>query len=189
MTPHRTSSPWPLIALIAAQAVCLAVFLWDAVLDGGRLGALWPLDWHFMVEAGAVLGLAAGIVVEMVVLMRMLARQDRLQHQVTMASAAFHDVIDAHFGRWGLTASESDVAWFTVKGLGIAEIAALRGTAEGTVKSHLNAIYRKSGAGGRGELLSLLLDDLMADPARADRARADRAGTPRAADAVQAAGR
>jgi DNA-binding CsgD family transcriptional regulator len=99
------------------------------------------------------------------VLLRLLARKAHLERQVSMAASALHDVIDAHFRDWGLTASEADVAWFTVKGLSIADIARLRGSAEGTVKSHLNAIYRKAGVANRGELLSLLIEDLMEDPA------------------------
>lgn len=159
---HRLSqSPWPLMALILAQSLCAGVFLWDVVLDGGRLPALWPLDWHFAVEAAAVLGLIAGIALEIRMLLRLLARKAHLERQVSAAASALHDVIDAHFSDWGLTVAEADVAWFMVKGLPIAEIAQLRGTAEGTVKSHLNAIYRKAGVAGRGELLSLLIDDLM----------------------------
>ncbi len=37
----------------------------------------------------------------------------------------------------------------------------MRGSAEGTVKSHLNAIYRKSGTANRGELLSSIIDTLI----------------------------
>lgn len=162
MMARLADNPWALIALILAQGVCAGIFLWDVVLDGGRLPALWPLDWHFAVEAAAVLGLITGIVFEIRVLLRLMARKAHLERQVSMAAGALHDVIEAHFRDWGLTASEADVAWFTVKGLPIAEIARLRGSAEGTVKSHLNAIYRKAGVGNRGELLSLLIEDLMA---------------------------
>jgi DNA-binding NarL/FixJ family response regulator len=63
-----------------------------------------------------------------------------------------------------LTPSEADVANFLVKGLGIAEIAQMRGSAEGTIKSHLNSIYRKSGTHNRGEVLSLIIDSLMDRP-------------------------
>lgn len=159
-----SENPAAVAALILAQAACAGVFLYDVVLDGGELTRLWPLDWHFVVEAGAVLGLIAGIAFEIRVLLRLLARKAHLERQVSMAASALHDVIDAHFRGWGLTASEADVAWFTVKGLPIAEIARLRGSAEGTVKSHLNAIYRKAGVTNRGELLSLLIEELMGGP-------------------------
>ena len=79
-----------------------------------------------------------------------------------MAGAAIAEVIEAHFAEWALTPAEHDIANFLVKGLSIAEIAQVRGSAEGTVKSHLNAIYRKSGSQNRGELLAQILDSLMA---------------------------
>ncbi|WP_277823338.1 helix-turn-helix transcriptional regulator [Roseicyclus marinus] len=167
-----SENPAALAALILAQGVCAGVFLFDVVLDGGELTRLWPLDWHFAVEAAAVLGLIAGIAFEIRVLLRLLARKAHLERQVSMAASALHDVIDAHFLAWGLTASEHDVAWFTVKGLPIAEIARLRGSADGTVKSHLNAIYRKAGVTNRGELLSLLIEDLMDGADRAPPASA-----------------
>lgn len=72
-------------------------------------------------------------------------------------------MIEDHFHTWGLTRSELDIAWFTVKGFSMAEVARLRGSAEGTVKSHLNAIYRKAGVTSRDELLSLLIEDLMGE--------------------------
>jgi DNA-binding CsgD family transcriptional regulator len=159
-----SENPMALGTLILAQMACAGIFLWDVVLVGGALQTLWPLDWYFSVEAAAVLGLIAGIAFEVRVLLRLLARKAHLERQVSMAASALHDVIDAHFRDWGLTASEADVAWFTVKGLSIADIARLRGSAEGTVKSQLNAIYRKAGVANRGELLSLLIEDLMEDP-------------------------
>lgn len=58
----------------------------------------------------------------------------------------------------------ADVARFLIKGCEIAEIARLRGTAEGNVKAHLNAIYRKSGVSGRAALVSLLIENLMEQP-------------------------
>ena len=57
------------------------------------------------------------------------------------------------------------MALFTIKGLSIQEIAALRNTSEGTVKAQSNAIYRKSGVSGRAQLLSLFLDTLLAEDA------------------------
>ena len=56
------------------------------------------------------------------------------------------------------------MAWFTIKGLPIAEIARLRQTSEGTVKAQSNAIYRKAGVNGRTQLLSLFLEDLIDAP-------------------------
>ena len=44
---------------------------------------------------------------------------------------------------------------------GALKSAKLRGSAEGTIKTHLNAIYRKSGVTGRAQLVSILIEDLM----------------------------
>lgn len=69
--------------------------------------------------------------------------------------------IDARFEDWRLTPAERDVAWFTMKGLSIGEIAAMRGTSEGTVKAQGNAIYRKAGVAGRVQLLAAFMDELL----------------------------
>ena len=100
--------------------------------------------------------------IETRILMWLLRRKAHLEESLNAAQAAVQDVIDAEFANWGLTPAELDVATnFLVKGLSTAEIAAMRGSAEGTVKAQLNAIYRKSGTGNRAELMSLLIDTMM----------------------------
>lgn len=158
------SRPLFLVLLITAQVLCAAVFLMDVVRDGFDAGLRDFLMGHFAIEAVAVVALIAGILFEILVLRTLLQSKAHLERQVTLAAQAFHAVIEAHFDSWTLTPSERDIAHFTVKGCSIAEIAVLRGSAEGTVKSHLNAIYRKAGVGNRGELLSLLIEDLMESP-------------------------
>nr|WP_281168869.1 helix-turn-helix transcriptional regulator [Salipiger mucosus] len=93
--------------------------------------------------------------------MRLLRRKAHLERQLSLAAGAFHEIAEAQFRQWRLTPSEQDVAMFTLKGLSIPEIAQMRGSAEGTVKSHLNAIYRKAGVTGRGAFLSHFIEDLM----------------------------
>lgn len=73
----------------------------------------------------------------------------------------FAHTIEERFSDWELTPAEKDVAWFTVKGLSIGEIAAVRGTSEGTVKAQGNAIYRKAGVAGRVQLLAAFMDELI----------------------------
>jgi DNA-binding CsgD family transcriptional regulator len=113
--------------------------------------------------------LVAAIVIETRWLLWLLRRKAHLERSVSVARSAVQDVIEQHFVQWGLTPAEADVANFLVKGMSISEIATLRGGAEGTVKSHLNGIYRKSGTAGRGELMALILDGLIGvqDPQRA----------------------
>jgi DNA-binding CsgD family transcriptional regulator len=148
-------------ALIFVQVLCVGFFVMDLAGDLARL----PLkDWftaHQTMELFANLGLAAGIMFETTYLVRLLRRQAHAERALSVASGALHEVMEGYFAEWNLTPSEADVAAFTIKGYGIAEIAGLRGSAEGTVKTHLNAIYRKSGLSGRGQLVSILIEDLL----------------------------
>jgi len=163
----ETSARWPLglAALVAAQVFCAVFFLIDVVED---FRAAPGAGWHLTIEFFATLCLIAAIVFEIGVILRILRRQAHLERSVSIASSAMQDVIDAYFEAWKLTPTEQDVATFLVKGLSISEIAALRGSAEGTIKSHLNSIYRKSGTRSRGDLLSCLIEDLMGAPKPSD---------------------
>lgn len=160
-------TPLPLVLLIAAQSACAAFFLLDVLSDGIELG--WPpfTHWHFVVESIAALGLIAAVVYESRMLMDFLRRETHLKQQLGLAAGAFHEIVTQHFETWGLTPSEQDVALLTLKGLAIPEIAVLRGNAEGTVKAHLGAIYRKAGVNGRGAFLALFIEELMSAPAPA----------------------
>jgi DNA-binding CsgD family transcriptional regulator len=168
---ERCSPVWPLTILILFQGVCSAVFLGDVVTDLG------PQPWSAIfaakniAEVAATLGLALGLVFEGFVLLRLLRRQAHLQQSLTAAGMALSDLMQQYFVTWGLTPTEIDVAAFTIKGCSIAEIATLRGSAEGTIKTHLNAIYRKSGVTGRAQLVSVLVEDLLQTPLIGPQAR------------------
>ena len=149
-----------LFGLIVVQFFCAVFFIGDVVADyramGGFTGGV-----HFWFEVLAALSLLVTIAFEAGLLMRMLRRAAHLQGRLAVTKLAVYEVIEAEFEAWKLSPAEADVASFLVKGFGIAEIATLRGSAEGTVKAHLNAIYRKSGAHSRGDVLSLLIDRLL----------------------------
>jgi DNA-binding CsgD family transcriptional regulator len=151
-------------ALLAFQIFCAAIFVWDVSAD--LFGAGWSLlsDLHLLPEVLAVVGLGLAIIFVGVVLRQMLARQKQLEQGLSVASGALSKLMDNYFATWGLTPTEAAVATFTIKGYSIAEIAALRQSAEGTVKTHLNAIYRKAEVSGRAQLVSLLIEDLMREP-------------------------
>jgi len=153
--------PVLIMALIAAQVVCALVFFVDVMRDVADLGG--P-DWSMLPEVLASLALFFGIAFETVFLVYLLRRKTSLERSVGLASSALHGVIENHFDEWKLTASERDVATLMVKGLRIAEIAGARGSAEGTVKAQLNAIYRKSNARNRAEVLSHIMDSLIDKP-------------------------
>jgi DNA-binding CsgD family transcriptional regulator len=157
----KTRLPALIMALIAAQVVCALVFFVDVTRDMAELGGA---DWGLLPEALASLALFVGIAFEAVYLVHLLRRKASLERSVGLASSALQGVIDSHFDEWKLTASERDVAGLMVKGLSISEIAGVRGSAEGTVKAHLNAIYRKANARNRAEVLSHIMDTLIDKP-------------------------
>ncbi len=166
--PKESREGMVLIGLILFQSACTVFFLADVTQDLRDLGWASVTSLHIMPELAATLGLVSGIVFQALYLARVLRRQAMMERGISLAQGALADLMAAHFAAWGLTPSEADVANFTVKGYSIAEIATLRGSREATVKTHLNAIYRKAGVAGRGQLVSLLIEDLMRGPITPD---------------------
>lgn len=123
-------------------------------------------------EAVATVGLICGIFFEAKYLRDLLRRNQLAEQNIRIASGALSDVIDEYFLNWGLTPSESDVALFAIKGMTNAEIAGLRNSSEGTIKAHLNAVFRKAGVTGRNQLVSILIEDLMGSPLLASKVAA-----------------
>ena len=163
MTPLSRLSPSvrPLVGLMVFQSLTTIFFAVDAVHDLAAGGADWR---HMLPEAAAVCCLILGIVFEAIALRWLVAREARLSQGLRVASGALSEIMEAYFQSWLLTPAERDVATFVIKGFSIAEIAELRGSAEGTIKTHLNSIYRKAGVPGRAQLVSLLVEDLMNAP-------------------------
>ena len=158
----EATAVWPVVALIVVQSLCTVIFIGDVASDivpQGFAGLIKPAS---LSELAASTGLLLGLVFEGIVLWLLLGRHQRMAQSLSVASGALSDLMAGYFRTWALTPTEADVAAFTIKGYSIAEIAALRGSAEGTIKTHLNAIYRKSGTGGRAQLVSVLVEDLFA---------------------------
>ena len=167
MKTHTIDGPKAIIALIAVQVICTAFFLWDVVNDirNAPPGSLFRS--YLSIELLAALSLIFAVLFEIRYLRVLLHQKAHLEKQVSIAAGAFHDVMQAQFDDWNLTPAERDVVGFVIKGMSIVEIADLRGSAEGTIKSQLNAIYRKAGVPGRGALQGTLLDDLLSAPHQA----------------------
>lgn len=159
--PQTDRTPHILSLLIAAQLFCSGFFLFDLVQDFAGAGSAFISETHLYVEALAVVVLLLSAFFEARYVLRLVRRKAHLETSLSLASAAVQDVIDAHFEAWGLSPAEQDVATFLVKGLSTAEIAGIRGNAEGTVKAHLHNIYRKSGTRNRAEVLSVVIDSLI----------------------------
>ncbi len=151
----------PLALLILFQAACAAYFVYDITRDA--LGAGLSYD-GLLPELLATAGLVMGILFEVRWLLGLLRKQQHMQQGLNVAAGALADLMDEYFKQWNLTAAEQDVATFVIKGYSITETAGFRGSAEATVKTHLNSIYRKAGVPGRAQLVSLLVEDLLRAP-------------------------
>jgi len=147
----------PSLFLVAAalQIGCGAVFVIDVISE-------WKeLSLHGIVEVLAVLGLAIGAFLALREYRTLLRRNTKVERELNVASGAFQEVIEHHFDRWGLTLAERDVALFLIKGLSIADVAAMRVTRDGTIKAQSAAIYRKAGVSSRSELISVMVEELI----------------------------
>lgn len=156
-----------ILLMVLVQAVGGMFFISDIALSALGIERQ-PIDWQLreFMEIGAAVALLIGLVMSGVLLAQSQVRLGRAEARLRRASSAFMEVLESHFTQWGLTPAERDVAFFVLKGFSTAEIAAFRKTSEGTVKAQTNAIYRKAGVTGRGQLMSVFIDDLLADDLR-----------------------
>jgi DNA-binding CsgD family transcriptional regulator len=162
--PWRVPLAAALVLIVGVQIVCALFFVWEV--GASVLGVRRePMSWQAreLTELGAAVGLLLGVGFGGALLARVIRRNRVVEGRLRQVSSAFAELLEQRFAQWGLTPSERDVAWFTIKGLTIADIARLRQTSEGTVKAQSNAIYRKAGVGSRAQLLSLFIEDLIED--------------------------
>lgn len=166
MEPGKQSKKlrYALVVLIIIQTFCSVFFVYDVLIDIVNHISNRVDNIHLFVEIVATIGLALAIFFEIAYLRSLLERNAQIERGMRVATGALHDVIEEYFSDWGLTPSERDVALFTIKGLSISEIAEMRDSRDGTIKAHLNGIYRKADVSGRGQLISLLVEDLIAKP-------------------------
>lgn len=126
------------------------------------LGAGWVI--HEIVSLITLLGFVTGGVLIARSSRKVMARNAEVETHLRTARGELFAVLDQKFDSWELSGAERDVALLTVKGMSVAEIAELRDTSQGTVKSQNNSIYRKAGVKSRTQLLSALIDELLIEP-------------------------
>ena len=87
------------------------------------------------------------------------------------------EAVAAQFRAWDLTPAEAEVAALMLRGMSTKEIARSRRTSAATIRQQAQAVYRKSGLGGRAELAAFFLEDVFG-------LDSDAAGGPEARPAV-----
>lgn len=156
------SKGWFLPVLVGVQGLCALFFVSDIAATVLGLRSR-PISWQLreLIEVGAAVGLVLGVVLGWIAYRRSQQRVEQAEKSLRLLQATFKEHLEDRFNSWNLTPAERDVALFTLKGMSLSEIAALRQTSDGTVKAQSNAIYRKAGVNGRTQLLSLFIEDLM----------------------------
>ncbi len=89
--------------------------------------------------------------------------REEIERLLRSAQGEFFEMLNVQFDRWHLSDAEKDVALLTVKGMTVSEIAELRNTSPGTIKSQNNSIYRKADVKSRTQLLGKLIDRLLVE--------------------------
>ncbi|QPM90581.1 helix-turn-helix transcriptional regulator [Pseudooceanicola algae] len=154
--------PWVVWCLVIVQCLCGAYFLWEILAAILGLPSV-PLRWNVreLVEAGASIGLILGAFLGVRLAFVAQHATHRAENARQITSGEFTSVVDTYFADLGLTGAETEVAWFIVKGISLAEIADLRQTRIGTVKAQCAAIYKKAGVTGKSQLVSQLVEDIL----------------------------
>lgn len=148
------------IAATLLQAVAAVFFVADSLLDARFFPAQEPpaLSW---MEVAIALALLAGTALGALLTRRLVLEARERERVIAVARGALADVIAERFSSWRLSLAESDVALFALKGCTIAEIADLRGSAEGTVRAQLSQVYAKAGVSSQALLMALFFEDLL----------------------------
>lgn len=150
--------------LMALQFFCGAFVVYNLAVSFLGLRSA-PISWAVYegIEVASALGLVLGAAVSAWFLRVSIRARDRAENSLRTARGAFSEVMEEHFAEWRLSPAERDVALMSIKGLTIAEIAAVRNTSEGTTKAQSAAVYRKAKVKSRAQLLSLFIEELLGD--------------------------
>lgn len=159
-TPGRLSAAMALIQLFCGLgfAIDLAVEFPD------------PRGWadlsardltHLVSELAMMVLLLAGFAIARRLTRLLAAQRDMLKGNLASLRGDFDRILHRRFDDWRLSPAQRDVALLCLRGLRIAEIAAARGSAEGTVKAHLGAVFRAAGVRGRSELMALFMEEFL----------------------------
>jgi DNA-binding CsgD family transcriptional regulator len=155
-----------LTLVLAFQVLAVMFFAVDVASEIASSG----LRAHLIVELSATLALVAGVAIGAIQVRSMILRARADDTLIAAAKNAMSALIYQRFAEWGLTGAEADVALFAIKGLGVAEIAQLRGSAQGTVRAQLTHIYAKAGTTSQTGLIAGFMDDLFDGAGSANRA-------------------
>jgi DNA-binding CsgD family transcriptional regulator len=142
-------------------AICETLLVFDVLSEYFDVYFDFYSDYHIELESLAVFSLGIGLIIVGTNFWRLLRENRGYQDMSGVARGEFLRVLNWQCNQWELTDSEREIALLLIKGLTIQEVANVRDTKTGTIKSQCNAIYRKSGVAGRNELAAYFMEDLL----------------------------
>jgi len=168
---HTFRNPWRikfLGASLIVLAVCEFLLIVDVVSEYFNFEIDLYLEYHGLIEALAVFFLGLTLFVIGADFWRLIIENRQFRSLINIASGEFLFILGGKFSDWKLSVSEREVALLLIKGLSIQEIADIRETKTGTIKSQCSAIYRKAEVKGRNELVAYFVEDLLAGQSLGD---------------------
>ena len=152
-----------LVLIVAVQAVAAGFFLIDGIND--ILGqAEVTFSFEIFMDCLVSFALLAGIAIGARYVKTTTDALHRKDVSLQIARGALAQHMARRFDEWGLTPGEAEIALFAMKGCNVGEIAALRNSASGTVRSQLSQIYAKAGVSSQSMLVSSFIEDLLELP-------------------------
>ena len=162
MASFRPARRHVLLAVFLVLLVCQTFMTLDVIADFFYLDIYIPYFDHTAVETIAVVAMGVGLIIVGRIVWEQFRENRHYREVVDTASGQLLRTLHKKFDEWELTPSEREIALLLIKGLSVAEIAAIRNTRPGTIKSQSNAIYRKAGLKNRSELAAYFMEDLLA---------------------------
>lgn len=162
-TTNRTSPKRELVvalAIVTLQAVAAIFFLVDSV-DEIILQFSAGIGFAVILECLVAVALFVGVIMGARHTRALMAEAQRREGALAIARGALAEIMSLRFAEWQLSAGESEVALFAIKGCSVGEIAILRNTAAGTVRSQLSQIYAKAGVTSQSMLTSIFIEELL----------------------------
>jgi DNA-binding CsgD family transcriptional regulator len=116
---------------------------------------------HLMFETLAFFSLLYAIRLQQVHQQLIKERKVEAENKASIYESGTDYLLVQRFEELNLTEAEREIAIFIMKGMSPGEIAELRGTVVGTVKTQTTSVFKKMQVKSRAELLSQLIHDVM----------------------------
>lgn len=151
---------------MVVMLICMGFFAYDATMDVvGHLtkSEAYSLKQkiHLLFEVLAGVGLGYGAFVTWRYNQLLQQTTDMQRQKIVLLKGSLQELIERRFEEWRLTNAEREVTLFLIKGFSTVDIADIRKTAEGTVKTQISSIFRKIGVRSRAELMSVFMDEFL----------------------------